>query len=190
MKAWLRRLGFARGPLRRRSDRAEIAFLVATALMVLTVVPIWIAVNDPTADYFSQLSADRAAHGQLVDAVLTANVPGNSSEYSSAGQVQVAATWIAPAGTPRSGGVPADPGTRAGTHVPLWTDQAGEPAPAPFAPADINDQAAIVALIAATIWLVVVAVATKGVYALLERRRLASWGWEWERVEPGWRARQ
>lgn len=192
MKTWLRRLGFARGPLRRRSDRVEIAFLAVIALMVLAVVPIWNTVYDGTVGYSSRLSAERAAHGQLVDAVLTANAPVDlsSGDNGSAGKAQGTAAWTAPDGSPRSGGIPVDPGTRAGTHVPLWTDESGAPVPAPFSPVDIQEQASVLALIAALIWLITVAMLGKGGDALLERHRMAAWGREWARVEPLWRTRQ
>jgi hypothetical protein len=77
---------------------------------------------------------------------------------------------------------------RAGQSVPVWTDEAGQFAPAPSPPDEIRVQGQVVALIAALIWLMVVAVAGRGARALLEARRLRAWGREWERVEPFWRS--
>ncbi|MFD1050079.1 hypothetical protein ACFQ1S_33405, partial [Kibdelosporangium lantanae] len=61
-------------------------------------------------------------------------------------------------------------------------------APAPAAPDDIRVQGQVVALITALIWLMVVAIAARGVRALLESLRLRAWQREWERVEPFWRS--
>ncbi|GAB3887496.1 hypothetical protein GCM10029964_053570 [Kibdelosporangium lantanae] len=77
---------------------------------------------------------------------------------------------------------------RAGQAVAVWTDEAGRIAPAPAAPDDIRVQGQVVALITALIWLMVVAIAARGVRALLESLRLRAWQREWERVEPFWRS--
>jgi hypothetical protein len=186
----LRRLGFARGALSCRSDRAEIAFFLVTALLVLAVLPVWLVVENWAVDFATRTSVDRAAHGRYVTAVLAENAPVGAStgEYSSVGKAQAQASWTAPDGAGRSGGVPVEPGMRAGQSVPVWTDEAGRFAPAPSLPDEIRIQGQVIALIAALVWLMVVAVAGRGARALLEVRRLRAWGREWERLEPFWRS--
>lgn len=190
MMTLLRRLGFARGALRCRSDRAEITFFFVTVVMVLAVLPVWLMVENWAVDFATRTSTDRAAHGKYVTAVLAENAPVDAStgEYSSVGKAQVQANWTAPDGTARSGGIPTEPGMRAGQAVPVWTDEAGRFAPAPSPPEEIRVQGQVIALIAALIWLMVVAVAGRGARALLAAHRLRAWEREWERVEPFWRS--
>lgn len=161
-----------------------------TVLLVLAVLPVWLVVENWAVDFATRTSTDRTAHGQYVTAVLTENAPAGAStgEYSSVGKAQARANWTAPDGTARSGGIPTEPGMRAGQAVPVWTDAVGRLAPAPSSPEEIRIQGQVIALISMLIWLIVVAVVARGVRALLESLRLRSWEREWERVEPFWRS--
>lgn len=108
---WLRRHGFGRGALRRRSDRAEVAVLVATVILAVAAVPVGAKVEDMT---YTRLSA-----------------------------------------------------------VPAPADQAL-----------IHEQASAIGFIAVLLWMLLVVVAHRLAGWALERRRLVSWGREWERVSP------
>ncbi len=189
-RIWLRAIGFARGPLRRKSDRGEAALVIATALLTAAAVPVGLGVNDAAFAYSTRISAERAAQGQYVDALLTADVPAgvSSGENSDVGRPQVPATWFAPDGTARSGAIRADPGGKAGERVPVWTDRSGRPAAAPVQPGEMRAQAAVIAVIVALLWLLVVAAVQWAGAAVLLRLRLASWDREWARVGPKWRS--
>jgi hypothetical protein len=118
-------------------------------------------------------------------AVMVADAP--RSEFSAmrgaaVEEVAVAATWVAPDGTQRTGTVPVAWGTTVGAQVPIWLDATGNRTPAPFQPVE-----AIAAGVqrGALTWFAIVA-ALSGACGLahvaLNRLRYAQWTREWERL--------
>jgi hypothetical protein len=186
---WLRRLGFVRGALRRKSDRAEVLLLTATVVLPIAAVPVGSRVEDMTVAYSTRMSTEQAAHSQQTVAELTRDAPVSATEEnSSAGKVRVAATWYAPDGPRRQGDIQVTPGARAGQSVPLWIDHDGQPAATPADPAEIQEQASVIAVMAVLLWVLLVVVLRRFAGWALERRRMASWGREWECVGPRWRS--
>lgn len=172
----LRLLGFARGPLQRRSDRAQKTLFAAAVLMAGLAVPVAADVAAPSTTT------------QQTYAVLAADVqaPVSYGEYGTTGTTKAKATWQAPDGSPRSGEVEISGGGSAGQRVPIWTDAGGTPL-------DDSDRSmqwfgwVLRPLLAVLAWLAGVLAFYLLTAWVLAQRRIASWDKEWERADQAWR---
>ncbi|WP_433291752.1 Rv1733c family protein [Actinoplanes sp. CA-030573] len=178
MRGLLRRLGWDRNPLRRRTDRAE-AWLNAVLLIVLLVAGGVLAQYTGRSTYREQarVSAWEREHRFQVWATLL---------EKPAGQPPTArARWRTPRGGLRTGPVSAPETSAAGAWVPIWVDENGAVVAAPPRRRPAT-QAAEVAV--ATV--AVVTASLGGVWLfcrrLLDRRRMRYWDAEWLDVGPRW----
>jgi hypothetical protein len=117
--------------------------------------------------------------------VLTSDA-GPISGYSLSAYVLTPATWTSVAGVRRSGEVPAQPGSRKGASVTVWTDGSGYLDSPPLALTEVASQAD-----AATTGVFVVAAAgyltaAAAIRQLLNRRRMAAWDADWAATAPAW----
>jgi hypothetical protein len=178
------RLYLGRNPLLTRPwDRAERVVVVLAVLLALTGVPFAALVGSETA----ARGIERAHHEMSTRhpgvAVTLAEAPQAAvSVRGAATTTEVAATWVAPDGTQRMGSVPVNQGTKVGAEEPIWMDDAGNQASAPFPPS-----AAIATGIANGVltWLAVLAALTGScwlAHMMLNRFRYAQWSQEWERL--------
>lgn len=158
-----------------------VVFLVGVPLTAL-IAARWAAV--------SGLRAERAQSGQhQVTATLLHDAPAQTgSPQFPVPWPRVPARWASPSG-PRTGLVPVQPGTKAGTAVTAWTDWSGKLTGVPVDPADITGQEAAAALAASVVLsaLLLALWAYAGVF--LDRRRMADWDADWARTEPQWTGR-
>lgn len=171
---WLRLLGFARGPLRRRSDRAQKTLFAASILMACLAIPV-------AADTAGPLHTSQQTY-----AVLAQDVRAQVSygDYGTADTTKAKATWQAPDGTARSGEVEITGSGSVGQRIPIWTDADGTP----VGDTDRSTQWFGWALklgFAALAWLVGVLVVYLLVAWLLFQRRISSWDKEWARADHG-----
>ncbi len=179
---WLRLRGFARGALRRPSDRAERGLFLVTVAAACFAVPVGgMAVEALPPD-------TPPPNAYVVSAVLTqdAFTQNYYSEYGTFGRSSVTATWRAPNGEPRSGQIDVEPAARAGSTVPLWTDGTGTVIGAPRPQDELEARAIVVGLAGAAGWLLAVAAVSLLAGRLLRRHRINGWGEEWRRVERQW----
>jgi hypothetical protein len=185
-----RRIHPGRNPLARRSDRVEGVLLLVVVLGMLIALPL--AVFAGGAAYRQQvaISAQQHATRHLVTATLidSAPVPTPVTDDSliSSGSPGVRARWTAPDGTERTGPVPADPGTTAGTTVPLWLTASGEPAPAPLNSSDVVTTGVLAGIFC---WLAAAIVLVTGYWVgrlILDRRRGSQWDHEWTTAGQKW----
>ncbi|WP_433383965.1 Rv1733c family protein [Actinoplanes sp. CA-142083] len=165
MRRLLRRLGWDRNPLRRRSDRVE-AWLNAVLLVVLLIAGGMSSVAAGRSAYREQARAAawERAHRFEVWAVLQQKpVQGTAT-----------ARWKAPDGSPRTGPIAARATAAAGTWKAIWVDERGAVvAPPPRRrPATSAAEPAVVAVL-----LVAAALALLRLLfiRLLDRRRMRSW---------------
>jgi hypothetical protein len=175
-----------RNPLRRGTDRLETCLLVGL-FAVLAVVTPFAAVLAGHASYAAGL---QTRQGQLADrhqaqAVLTKNA-GPVSGYSLTAYVLTPATWTSVTGVRRSGEVPAEPGSRKGTSINLWTDRNGylDSPPLNMSEAASQADAATVGVIVAGGVLYITGAAA--IRQLLNRRRMAAWDADWVATAPTW----
>jgi hypothetical protein len=87
---------------------------------------------------------------------------------------------------PRSGAVPAEPGSPKGTAVTVWTDGNGYLDSPPLALSEVASQAeaaTIGAIVAAGVVYIGGAAAIR---QLFNRRRMAAWDADWVATAPAW----
>jgi hypothetical protein len=186
---WLRRMGFGRNPLRRRSDRIESFTLVVVLFGALAVIPMAVFVGRDSYDHGTQVSADRSARYHATVAVLQENaqaVVKPSVDSGSSGQSSANATWLSPNGSPQSGVVEVGFGARTGESVFLLTDDNGDPVAAAKTTTELGAEAITVGLMFAIGWLAVLASAYALCRQLLNRRRMTEWDAQWEGVGKTW----
>lgn len=175
-----------RNPLRRGVDRLETGLLVGLFVALAAVTPFAARL----AGHASYVSASQARQEQLADrhqvrAVLSEDA-GPVGGYALSAYVLTEATWTSVTGVRRSGEVPAEPGSRQGTSVPVWTDGNGYLDSPPLASSEVGSQAD-----AATTGVIVVAgvfylAGAGAIRQLLNRRRMAAWEADWLVTAPTW----
>ncbi|HVV09796.1 hypothetical protein [Amycolatopsis sp.] len=166
--------------------------LLVVVLGLLIALPLAGIVGAHT--YSGQLAASAEQHQtrHLATATLLQDaptpVPASDSAYlgSGTGSAGTAAHWTVAGGVERFGTIAADPGTAAGTKVPIWLSANGDPVPAPLSGAD----AATTSVLAGVFSWLVVALALAGLYWIarfvLDRRRATRWDREWAHVGDRW----
>jgi hypothetical protein len=186
-KRLTRRLGRDGNPLRRRSDVLD-AWLVPIAIVVfLALCPLVLAVTGSWMRAANASEEAAQANWHRVQAVLLSPVPGpQQTNHGSNGWITWApARWTA-AGIQHTADVPAQAGTRAGTHMTVWFDGAGKVQTPPLTPGAASSRVlegriAGLAVLAAALAIIIVVVRR-----FLDRRRLAGWENAWLSVGPTW----
>jgi hypothetical protein len=187
-----RRIHLGRNPLARRSDRVEAALLIVVVLGLLIALPLAALVGTNTYRGQFAISVEQQASRHLTTATLVEDaptpVPATEGVYLSAntGTTGVLARWALPGGAERIGTVAANPGTAAGTEVPVWLSAAGDAVPAPMTTSD----AATTSVLAGIFSWLVIALGLAAVYwttrLIMDRRRAAHWDREWQHVGNRW----
>ncbi|KAA9152994.1 hypothetical protein FPZ12_035730 [Amycolatopsis acidicola] len=187
-----RRIHLGRNPLARRSDRVEAAMLLVVVLGLLIALPLAGIVGAHTYSGQLAVSAEQRGSRHLSTATLLQDaptpVPASDSAYlgNGTGSAGTAAHWTVAGGAERFGTIAADPGTPAGTKVPIWLTDSGDPVPAPLTPSD----AATTSVLAGIFSWLVAALALAAVYWMarfvLDRRRAVRWDREWAHVGDRW----
>jgi hypothetical protein len=175
-----------RNPLRRGIDRLETCLLVGLLVAVAAVTP-FAARLAGHASYVNALHArqEQLATRHQVRAVLTDDADPVSG-YSLSAYVLTPATWTSVAGVRRSGEVPAEPGSRKGTVVTVWTDGSGYLDSPPLGVPEIASQADAAAagvIVGAGVAYIAGAAAIR---QLLNRRRMAAWDADWLATAQTW----
>ncbi|MBB2936039.1 hypothetical protein FHX82_003093 [Amycolatopsis bartoniae] len=187
-----RRIHLGRNPLARRSDRVEAALLLVVVLGLLVALPLAVLVGSTTYRGQLAVSAEQQASRHLATATLIEDaptpVPATDGAYLSAdgGSTGVHARWTVAGGAERIGTIAADPGTTAGSEVPVWLSNAGDPVPAPMTSSDAVTTSVLAGIFS---WLVV-ALGLTAVYwsvrLVLDRRRAVRWDREWLHAGERW----
>lgn len=185
-----RRIHPGRNPLARRSDRIEGVILLVVVIGLLIALPLAVLVGGKT--YRDQLAVSEQQHAtrHLVTATLLENAPvptpAVDNSFIDNASSGVHARWVAPDGTERIGTIPVDPGTAAGTPVPLWLTQSGDPAPAPLTTSDVVTTGVLAGVF---VWLVAAIVLISGYWIgrlILDRQRDSRWDHEWFAAGQKW----
>jgi len=189
------RLGrFARGrqpdrnPLRRGSDRIETAVLAALIIAFAAAAPFTAQATGAWVHAIAhRVQATQQASWHQATAVLLNAAPAVSGKTRFLPQVK--AWWTAPDGKKVTGQVSVQPGTRAGTTVPVWTTRDGQLTDPPLQDSQVADQV-VSAEIAGVLALAIVLTVT-GLLArrALDKRRMAAWDADWRTTEPRWTTR-
>jgi hypothetical protein len=189
------RLGrFARGrrpdrnPLRRGSDRVETAVLAVLIIAFVAAAPFTAQATGAWVHAIAhRVQVTQQASWHQVTAVLLNAAPAVSGKTGFLPQVQ--ARWTAPDGKTVTGQVSVQPGTRAGTTVPVWTTRDGQLTDPPLQDSQIADQ--VVSAEIAGVLVLAVTLAVTGLLArrALDKRRMAAWDADWRTTEPRWTTR-
>ncbi|GAA4733851.1 hypothetical protein GCM10023328_11730 [Modestobacter marinus] len=184
----LRRAALGSGPLKRRSDRIELASRLLTAVALVLAVPVALVVGIAVGADTAALARERAAAASQQEAVLLADAAG--PDGSGMFTAPVRATWPAPDGSVREGLVHAPSDARAGDRVEIWVDRDGQRTRPPMDVADVG----AVAVVSGLVTLLVVAATATGGHLLVCRvlwlRRAREWEEQWCAVEPLWSGRR
>jgi hypothetical protein len=177
------------GPLKRGSDRLQVAGRLVVVLALLTAAPLAVAATIITTARLEALAEAEAAERSRVDAVLLENAPeAVGSGYGDQAPVRVPAraVWPVPGGAERQGIVLVPPHTAAGTAVPVWVHRDGHVTRGPLDRSRIDSSAMRVGAVI----LLGVLLATWILYALLcatlDAHRQRRWAQGWAAVEPEW----
>ncbi|MBB3084498.1 Rv1733c family protein [Geodermatophilus sabuli] len=189
----LRRFTLGSGPLKRGSDRLQVAGRLVVVLALLVAPPLAVAATAATTSRLEALAAAGAAERSRVDAVLLEDAPeAGASGYGEQEPVTVPAraVWPVPGGTEREGIVLVSPHTAAGTAVPVWVDRDdGHVTSPPMDRSRIDGSAMGVG----AVFLLGVPLATWTLYvvlcAALDAHRQRRWAQGWAAVEPEWGTR-
>lgn len=187
--AFVRRLAWTRNPMYRTSDRIEGLLLLSVLVAAFVAVPLAIGVGRTTYDDGLRRSAQLSAAGHWIRATLVEAAPDagvSDSDSPTTLNPLARAQWKAPDGSLREARVPAKAGAAAGTRVPVWVDESARAVRPPPRPDQVSDKAVATGL---TSWMAMelgVVVSYLLLRWLLDRRRLASWETEWQRVSARW----
>ncbi|MGY1707447.1 hypothetical protein ACI79C_23030 [Geodermatophilus sp. SYSU D00697] len=183
------------GPLKRGSDRLQVAGRLVVVLSLLAAPPLAVAATAATTAELQARAATEAAERSRVDAVLLEDAP-EAPEVPASGEgglervtEPARAVWPAPDGAQRQGVVLVRPGTAAGTTVPVWVHRDGHITPAPMDRSRIDSAAMKIGAVV----LLGVPIAAWSLHALLcaglDLHRERRWAQGWAVVEPDWATR-
>ena len=180
------------GPLKRGSDRLQVAGRLVVVLALLVAPPLAVAGTAVTTAQLEALAAEEAAERTHVDAVLLEDAPeapqaaGTGDSGEERVTVPARAVWPVQGGTEREGVVLVRPGTAAGTTVPVWVHRDGHLTHAPMDRSRIDGSAMTVGAVV----FLGIPLATWTLYALLcvalDAHRERRWAQGWAAVEPEW----
>ena len=98
--------------------------------------------------------------------------------------------WVKPDGSSQTGQVTRAVDAVAGSTVTVWIDEQGRLAGPPLSRAEVADRAICAAVAAPMTFALLLAAVGGAVSLILDKRRLARWGAEWEVVGPQWTGRR
>lgn len=173
-----------RNSLKRRSDVIE-AWIVLIASIVAIAGGLLAGVA--SAETVEQNLNRQRLERRTASAVLTEDAPGeNAARVLEDDRVWATVRWTAPDGSARTGLTKVLPDTAKGTPVTVWTDRQGRLESKPLSPAAARFQATWAGTLAAIGAGIAVIGAAQLVRGHMNRRRMAEWADEWQRVDGHW----
>jgi hypothetical protein len=180
LRRWWRLVRAGRNKLARRTDRVEAGVLVAAVIWCLTAVPVSVAIGSMVYAHELPVALGQMSERRQATAVTLADSAPVAAGLAITAPQQVPGRWRGPDGADRTGNVPVEPGSAAGTVVPIWVDRAGGVTSGPMTPADADAAAwgsgflvfsGAFTAAAGLVWFA---------RRLLDRRRARQWDREWE----------
>lgn len=181
-----RRLGFDHNPLRRRSDLIAAWLLPGVIAALLTLGPVVAFAGGHWASAQNRAASQAERSWHHVPAVLLQSAPGPMFPDGGANSwiVWTPARWRAD-GVAHIGQVPAASGSRAGSVLTVWLDQAGKVRQPLTASAAGSRTVTAIGISVAALALVLAGLAVIA-RRLLDARRLSGWEADWLLVGPQW----
>ena len=180
-----RRFVLGSGPLKRGTDRLQLAARLLLVLTVVTAIPIALAVLTASYSQGRAVAAAEAAERHQVTATLLADA--TASTDSAASEAATApVTWTLSSGAVSEGVLAVPQGATAGSPVRIWIDDSGAVTRRPATSGDAAAQAFGLGLLT----LMAISLAATTAYLLFrtvqERGRSRRWAEDWALVEPVW----
>lgn len=176
-----------RSPLRRRSDVIE-AWIVLAAWVFALFGGLFAGLA--AAGAVESSAARQRAQSREVPAVLVEDAADHvPSRAATDYRVWATVRWTAPDGSTHTDEARVSPETRKGETVAVWTDGKGDIVAEPLSSGETRLHAIAGGVLAATGAAGTVLATAWAVRLGLERRRMAEWAAEWERIDTrrGWR---
>ncbi|MFI6034176.1 hypothetical protein ACIBBD_08410 [Streptomyces sp. NPDC051315] len=173
-----------RNPLRRRSDLVEAWIVLAAWVLALLG---GLVAGFVTADAVEAEAERQRARSREVSAVVVEDVKDRVTARAAVDhRVWATVRWTAPDGRTYTDEARVAPTTPSGSTVTVWTDGGGRIAAEPLTAGESRLHAISGGVLAAAATCGVVMGLAWAVRLGLERRRLAQWAAEWERVDSRW----
>lgn len=186
-----RRFLLGSGPLKRASDRVQMAGRLLVVLSLFAAVPLALLAAGLTRTRLDAVAASQAAARHEVQAVVLADATSPTTpDEGPATVMQADVTWRAPGGAARHATMLVPVGTAAGTTLPVWVDDRGGLTTAPLDRTSVNDSSLAVGVAAGVAIPLLFWGLHGGLCAVLDVHRRRRWTRDWLRVEREWRARQ
>jgi hypothetical protein len=181
----LRGRRFDRNPLRRASDRAETLVLILLAVAFLAGAPFAALATGGLARAVALKAqhAQEAAERQVTAVVLAVTAPPPVGQRLA---WQAEARWRAPDGRVVTHEVPLPYPPAVGGSVRVWTDRAGDLAPAPLLDSQVAGQATTGEVLGVAGTAAALVLAGGLARRALNWRRLAAWDAAWQETGPRW----
>jgi len=180
-------LGLDGNPLRRRTDRIEIAVRLALLLVFLSCGPLLAGLTGSWAQAAGVHELRQQQSWHQVQAVLLRPTPMPYYAYGSMTTYWAPGRWLAPSGAVRRGEVPAPAGVTAGESVPIWVNGTGRLTGRPPLTTRAVTLHVVLAELATLAGLAIALLLLAGLIRWrLNRHRLADWAIEWAAFGPRW----
>jgi hypothetical protein len=182
---FLRRFALGSGPLKRGTDRLQLAARVLLVLTLVTAIPIALAVLTASYTQGRAVAAAETAERHQVTATLLADATA-STDSADPEAATAPVTWTLPSGAVSEDVLAVPRGATAGSPVRIWIDDSGEVTRRPATSGDAAAQAFGLGLLT----LMAISLAATTAYLLFrtvqERGRSRRWAEDWALVEPVW----
>jgi hypothetical protein len=183
----IRRFRLGSGPLKRRSDRLEYLARILLIVVLLSAVPVALAVATASSAHGQAEVLAQAAERHQVDARLLEDAsPLNDGSESISQLGQANAVWTGPSGAEHTGVIAVSDRARAGSLHPIWIDHQGNRTARPLSNGDVASRSVGIALVIYLGTAHVAWGAYRCVRLVLDRSRSRRWATEWAVVEPEW----
>jgi len=181
-----------RNPLARAADRAQATARLLLATVWLCTLPVVIIVGSTVWQHVSATAEHEQQNRSATTAQLLEDAPAVTTDDQGMVTyrlVQVAARWMAPDGSDRTGTVTTAAGGHSGERIEIWVDRTGELTAPPVPLSTTAVLIITVAVGAALAWGALLAAAQYLFRRRLDRHRIGGWDIEWQRIEPLWSGR-
>ncbi|MGR3867492.1 Rv1733c family protein [Streptomyces graminifolii] len=171
-------------PLRRHDDIVEARIVLSMWVVVAVGGVLAGLVTYHAAD--EVFAAQRTERHAVQAVLLTDTPPASSTPGGGRDLIKAKVRWTTADGINRTGSALVDTGQKAGSEVLVWVDSAGNFTIEPASSKEATLESAVLGLIA-TLAFAGAAFGTGAVARYrLDRRRIDSWGTEWQLVGPSW----
>jgi hypothetical protein len=168
-------------PLRRRSDRIEVAALFTAVLLCPGIAPLAALVGIMVCGELLNL-AERQARTRLPVVGIVLDQPGSADRGAAYPSRRALVAWTTADGLESSGTVTVPRDAGSGSHVTVWTTSQGVPTHPPLTPSQVTADAAAVAVSVVGSAMGFVRLAWRVVRRSLDRRRYRAWESEWVEI--------